>query len=101
VAFVSEPIVPGGTLLDASGPLAGAPALPSSFHWHDAVIEIAAVSRTWRSTKTDRGDVYLKRHWYEVALADARTAVIYFDRAAKRGAPPWWLYTIDPPARES
>ena len=95
MTFVSEAIIPAGAFLDASGPLAGAPALPSSFRWHDTIIEIVAVRRAWRSTKTDRGDVYLKRHWYEVELADSRTAVIYFDRAAKRGTPPWSLYSIE------
>lgn len=93
--FVSEALIPSGAFLDASGPLAGAPALPSSFRWNDTVIEIVRVNRAWRSTKTDRGDVYLKRHWYDVTLADGCAAVIYFDRGAKRGAAPWWLYRRD------
>jgi hypothetical protein len=95
VAFVSEAIAPFGSLFDATGLLAGAPALPSTFSWRADVLEISAVVRVWRSTKTDRGDVYLKRHWYEVSLADSRTAVIYFDRGAKRGAARWWLYSLD------
>jgi hypothetical protein len=95
VPFVSEAVTPLGSLFDAAGPLAGAPALPSTFRWRTDVLEIIAVVRAWRSTKTDRGDVYLKRHWYEVSLADSRTAVIYFDRGAKRGAARWWLYSLD------
>jgi hypothetical protein len=93
--FVSEALAPGGDLYDAGGPSIGEPALPSSFRWRDEVLEIASIRRSWRTTKDDRGDTYLKRHWYEIALRDTRTAVIYFDRAAKRGGPHWWLYTVD------
>jgi hypothetical protein len=97
LSFVSEAIVPTGNLFDADGPGAGEPALPASFRWHDELLQIDAVRRTWRSTKDDRGDTYLKRHWYEAALSDGRIAVIYFDRGARRGAPRWWLYTITGP----
>jgi hypothetical protein len=37
---------------------------------------------------------YLARHWYALALADGREAVVYFDRKARRGAAVWWLYTL-------
>lgn len=50
--------------------------------------------RSWRSTNTDRGDTYLARHWYELTLIDGRTAVVYYDRKARRGKPAWWLYTL-------
>jgi hypothetical protein len=95
MAFVSAALTPVGELLDAAGPSQGEPALPGAFRWNDEILAVASVRRTWRTTKDDRGDTYLKRHWYEIALQDARTAVIYFDRAAKRGAPHWWLYTLD------
>lgn len=93
--FVSEALTPVGALHDADGPTTGEPAVPGSFRWRDEILEIVSVQRTWRSTKDDRGDTYLKRHWYEIALTDSRTAVIYFDRAAKRKSPRWWLYSID------
>ena len=95
MAFVSEALTPAGDLHDAAGPSFGEPALPGSFRWRDEVLHVAVVRRTWRSTKDDRGDTYLKRHWYEVDLGDARRAVIYFDRAAKRREARWWLYTIE------
>ena len=94
MSFISEALTPLDELLDASGPTRGEPALPRSFRWRDQVLEIETVRRTWRSTKSDRGDTYLKRHWYEAALRDGRTAVMYFDRAARRGVPRWWLYTL-------
>ncbi len=96
--FVSEALTPLDGVHDGTGPSRGEPVLPDAFRWHDERLDVAEVIRTWRSTKADRGDVYLKRHWYEIALGDGRIAVIYFLRTARRGAPRWWLYTIATPA---
>jgi hypothetical protein len=95
MGFISEALTPLDDRHDTDGLTAGEPAVPASFRWHDEVLRVASIRRTWRSTKVDRGDTYLKRHWYEAALADGRTAVIYFDRGARKGAPRWWLYTLD------
>lgn len=54
-----------------------------------------AVLRRWRSTKSDRGDAYLKRHWFELETDNGAKLEVYFDREARRGTPQWWLYTID------
>ncbi|MBV9103204.1 MAG: cytoplasmic protein [Candidatus Eremiobacteraeota bacterium] len=91
--FVSEPIEPGKELAVAALD-SGEPPLPRRFRWREREIVIATVKRTWRSNKVDRGDAYLARHWFEIATTDGETAVIYFDRKARRGAPRWWLYTI-------
>jgi hypothetical protein len=103
--FVSEAIVPGGDF-DVATMARGEPGLPGLFVWREETLRVAALRRTWRSTKTDRGDVYVKRHWFEVLLADGRSAVVYFERQARRGESRWWLYTIagedrgaGPPAR--
>jgi len=45
------------------------PLAPSAFTFEGVRYEVAETLRTWRSTKADRG--------------------------AKRGAPCWWLYSID------
>jgi hypothetical protein len=92
--FVSEPLAPSDEWRDSPALSRGEPALPQRFRWHDDDLVIAGVSRTWRSTNTDRGDVYLARHWYETTLDDGRVAVIYFDRKARAGQSRWWLYTI-------
>ncbi len=92
--FVSEPVAPSDEWLDSPALSRGEPALPQRFRWHDDDLAVADVRRTWRSTNTDRGDTYLARHWYEVALHDGRIAVIYFDRKARTGRSRWWLYTI-------
>ncbi|MFN2459517.1 MAG: DUF6504 family protein [Candidatus Velthaea sp.] len=55
----------------------------------------SAMTRARRSTRTDHGDVYLARHWYEIECADGRRAVVYFDRQARAGAARWWLYTLE------
>lgn len=92
--FVSEPLVPSDEWRDSPALSRGEPALPNRFRLHDDELAIAGMLRSWRSTNTDRGDTYLARHWYELALADGRVAVIYFDRKARAGQPRWWLYTI-------
>ncbi len=91
--FVSEAIAPGGDF-DVAAMSRGEPSLPQHFVWNGGELRIAQLRRAWRSTKTDRGDVYLKRHWFEVLLDDDRVAVVYFERQARRGTPRWWLYTI-------
>ena len=92
--FVSAPIVAGGDgfVTPASG---SEPPVPRAFRWGERTLEIASVLRTWRSTKTDRGDAYLRRHWFELETASGAKLEVYFDREARRGAPQWWLYTID------
>ncbi len=84
--FVSqaiEPVAPAGT------------ELPRAFRWAGDVLEVCVVRSSWRGTKEDRGDVYLKRHWYEFQTSDGRIATVYFDRGAKAGTPRWWLYSIE------
>ncbi len=94
--FVSRPIVPAGEgfITPASG---SEPPVPRAFLWEQRALVIDAVLRTWRSTKTDRGDAYLNRHWFELQIADGGTIEVYYDRKARRGVAAWWLYTIDEP----
>lgn len=92
--FVSAPLVPGAEFVVSDALSRGEPPLPASFDWAGETLRVGGVTRTWRSTTTDRGDAYLARHWFEVRLDDGRTAVVYFDRHARRGRPRWWLYTL-------
>lgn len=95
VRFVSEPLHAADAECITSPALSqGEPPLPRRFRWRNDQIEIAEITGTRRSTKEDRGDTYLAKHWYEVRLTDGRDAVLYFDRKAKRGTPRWWLYSI-------
>lgn len=90
--FISERIEPLG-ILDAGATLRGEPALPSAFRWRDRELHVQRVEATRRGTKTDRGDVYLKRHYYEFVTPQGERAMVYFDRDAKS----WWIYTLSTP----
>ncbi len=92
--FVSESIFPEPGAFDTAPLGRGEPALPAGFVWRDEPLPVERVLRTWRSTKDDRGDTYLKRHWFEFETSGARRATVYFERHARRGEARWWLYTI-------
>lgn len=97
--FVSEPIEPifaesAGSQSSVPGQIE--PLLPAAFVWRHERIDVGAVLKTWRTTKDDRGDTYLKRHWFEFQTGAGGKAIVYFDRAAKRGSPRWFLFSIEP-----
>lgn len=93
MTFVSKALQPEGAF-DADVMSRGEPSLPAAFAFDGDRLVVAKVRREWRSTKTDRGDVYLKRHWFEFVTPEGRVAVVYFDRGARRGQPRWFLYTL-------
>jgi hypothetical protein len=94
MTFVGKALVPEGAL-DVAVLAQGEPSLPAAFRLGEERIEVAQVVKTWRTAKDDRGDTYVKKHWFEFVTRDARRAVVYFDRGARKGAPRWWLYTLD------
>ena len=71
------------------------PPVPQAFVWDGRTLKVASVLRSWRSTKNDRGDTYLKRHWFELRTDDGARLEVYYDREARRGTAQWWLFTID------
>jgi hypothetical protein len=91
--FVGWSIAPAGDgfITPASG---SEPPVPRAFRWDNRRFDVSAVLRSWRTTKTDRGDVYLKRHWFELETTSGEKLEVYFDREARRGAPRWWLYSL-------
>lgn len=93
--FVGEAIVAKAGSFDPETLSRGEPALPERFTWRGEEIAVTETVRTWRSTRTDRGDQYLDRVWFEFIAADGRHAVVYFDKHAKRPADRWRLYTLD------
>ncbi len=92
--FVGAPLVAGTGYVASAALSQGEPPLPASFRWGEDDLPVLDVIKTWRSTKLDRGDAYLAKHWYEVRTGGGRVAVLYFDRKAKAGRPRWWLYSI-------
>lgn len=95
--FVSEAIEPIGGF-DPETMSRGEPALPRGFRWRETDVLVGKLRSTKRGLKEDRGDIYLKRHYYEFETTDGRIAVVYFERQARAGAPRWWLYTLEDPA---
>ena len=93
--FVSKPIQPEGEAFDTDTMSQGEPGLPPAFVWDGERMPVRLVRKTWRTYKDDRGDRYVKRHWFEFETPDGRIAVVYFDRGARRGQPRWWLYSIE------
>lgn len=87
--------MPAAGAFEPAALVRGEPPLPPEFTWRGEKLVVRDVLRTWRTTKTDRGDVYLARHWFEFASGDGRRAVVYFDRQARKGKPRWWLYTLE------
>jgi hypothetical protein len=63
--------------------------------WRGERFVVEAVEAGRRGTKVDRGEVYVKRHWFTVRVADGRRMTIYCERHARRADQRWWLYTIE------
>ncbi len=93
MSFIGKSLTPEGAL-DTDTLAQGEPSLPHAFTWDSDRIEVGTVRKTWRSTKDDRGDHYVKKHWFEFEATDGRVAVVYFERGAKRNQSRWWLYTL-------
>lgn len=97
--LISEAITPVVATSDTSRMATGEPGLPHEFLWRGETIEISAVLRSWRETgKCRHGspELYVRKHWYEVATASKATMKIYFERQSRRGqkGPRWWLFSI-------
>jgi phosphoribosylglycinamide formyltransferase-1 len=98
--FVSEPIEPVVETCDTTRMSMGEPGLPRQFVWRGKLVEIVAVLRTWHDIGPCRHgseDMYVRKHWYEVATRGDAIMKIYFDRQSRRGfkGARWWLFSID------
>ncbi len=97
--FVSEAIQPVTATYDTARMAAGEPGLPREFVWRGRSITVVKVLRTWRETgKCRHGspELYVRKHWYEVATASGETMKIYFERQARKGhhGYRWWLFSL-------
>jgi RimJ/RimL family protein N-acetyltransferase len=97
--FASEPIAPVPGAADPTAMSHGEPSVPAAFVWREQRFEVARVLSTRRAMGQDRGDTYLRRHYYEIETADAVRMTLYFERnpsdRSKRKR--WWLYTYSLP----
>jgi hypothetical protein len=99
--FISERIVPDSTSFDTSAPAIGEPALPMRFTWRKRNIAVRHVISHWKEHDPDRthgsGQLYLRRHWFEVEVDDGSIMKLYFQRqpgAGRSAKARWWLYSI-------
>ena len=96
--FISEGIEPATGSADIAAMSRGEPGVPRRFRWRSQLLEVTQVLATWKSSTRDRGDLYLRRHWFEVLTSDQQRLTIYCERQARSSKKPksrWWLYTID------
>lgn len=99
--FVSEPLVPSPGSADLKGMARGEPGLPGRFRWRGEVHAVAAVLETWKTSAreghTERGNLYLRRHWFRIRTEGGLLMTVYCERQARRGADPkrrWFVYTV-------
>jgi [ribosomal protein S5]-alanine N-acetyltransferase len=97
--FVSEKLRPVPGSGDLAAMARGEPGVPSAFLWRDQRFEVARIVTTRKLMGEDRGDVYTRRHYYEIETGDALRMTIYFDRnpTDRRDRKQWWLYTLSFP----
>lgn len=100
--FVSEALHPEGTGC-VLPPRVGEPALPLQFTWQRQVHTVQAVRRSWKALDPDRthggGELYLRRHWFELQMDDGSVWTVYFQRqpgSRRLARQRWWLYSRRP-----
>lgn len=100
--FVSEPIEPIGARRDAAAMVRGEPGLPDGFAWRGAEFRIAEVISRAKGLQEDMGEIYVRRHTFDLRMDDGAIWEVYFLRQApkgvRRGAKParWFLKTRTP-----
>jgi SAM-dependent methyltransferase len=97
--FISEAITPDAGSFGLPA-VAGEPALPRRFAWRQRTYEVREVVRAWKEHEPDRthgsGELYLRKHWFEVRVDDGSVMKLYFQRQPASGRAAkvrWWLYT--------
>ena len=95
--FVSEAVVPEVGSFDAAAMSRGEPGLPRAFTWRGRRYEVAQVLSTYKTSTPDRGEMYLRRHWFQVRALTGERMTLYCERQAKNRNRPkarWWLYSV-------
>jgi phosphoribosylglycinamide formyltransferase-1 len=103
--FISEPIYPITETADTSRMAIGEPGLPREFVWRGCTVTVHKVLRSWKETGKCRSgslEMYVRKHWYEVATVSDGTMKLYFERQSRGGrkAPRWWLFSIRDPEED-
>ena len=99
--FIGEAITPKAGSFDTTAMSRGEAGVPREFTWRGKPYVVEGLLASWKGTGTDRGEVYLRRHWFRVRVTSGEEMTIYCDRQAKNTSKPkqrWWIYTIAPAA---
>lgn len=99
--FISEPITPVAGTADTSAMARGEPGVPGQFVWRERSYTVRRLLETWKTSTRDRGELYLRRHWYRIATTTGEQIVLYCQRQTKNRNKPkarWWIYSIKPQA---
>ena len=97
--FVSEPIVPVPGSFDAGAMSRGEAGVPRRFTWRGRELVVEQLLSSWKSSTADRGEMYLRRHWFAVRTTTGERMTLYCDRQAhntKRPKSRWWIYSAAP-----
>lgn len=97
--FVSELITPVAGTFDAGAMSRGEPGLPTRFTWRGTPYSVADVLTVWTTSSPEAGsgEMYLRRHWWELRTTSGHVMKLYCERQAKTRRNPkarWYLYTI-------
>jgi hypothetical protein len=100
--FISEPITPTPGSFDPHAIARGEPGLPTAFTWRNETYQIAEVLTVWTTSTPEggSGEMYLRRHWWELRTTTNQIMKIYCQRQTKSANPKarWLLYTMTNPS---
>ena len=105
--FVSEAMTPVAGAGDAAAMSHGEPGLPARFIWRGVEYRTAGVIRKWKTSGPCRhggGEMYLRKHWYEILTAPPAVMTVYCQRQVRDPRRPkarWWIYTVAPAAPQA
>jgi hypothetical protein len=95
--FVSEAVEPVAGTFDPAAMSRGEPGLPQRFTWRGEEYRVAHVEQTWKTSTPDRGEMYLRRHWFRVHCESGHRMTLYCERQTRSRRQPkarWWLYSF-------
>lgn len=99
--FISEPITPTPGTFDTRTIAQGEPGLPHRFTWRGHEYTVDEVLTVWKTSSPDTtGEVYLRRHWWQLRTTTGHIMKLYFERQKNRknAKARWFLYTMIEPS---
>ena len=99
--FVSEAVEPIPGAFEVGDMKRGEPGLPRGFVWRGRECRIVERLSGGKRTELDRGEAYVRRHTFRLAMDDGTVWNVYFLRQPKKGARGagrsrrWYLLSIE------